>query len=321
VKIVAIVGPTASGKTDIAIALAQLLDGEIISADSRLVYKDFDIGTAKPTKEERAQVPHHLIDIAHPEKTYSVGLYKKQAEQIIKDITNRGKLPIIAGGTGFYVKAVLEGLNLPGVDADAEFRSRMDELAKTRGREHLHDMLKELDPDAAEKIHPNNKYRVIRALELCHNMNKPASAAQTITTPDYEVVYIGLNAEDREFLYDRINKRVDIMLEQGLVQEVENLINKYGKTLSILETLGKTLGYKEICGYLDGEYSLEQAVELIKQKTRNFAKRQLTWFRANKNIHWFYIDKMTKEQIISEAINFICHCEEGVSPTWQSRSR
>lgn len=293
-KIISIVGPTASGKTNLAVKLAQKIGGEIISADSRLVYRDFNIGTAKPTIEEMWGIPHYLIDVADPREDYSVELYKKEAKSCIDDVLSRGKVPIITGGTGLYVKALLEGLDIPKVKPDEEYRKELDEIAENKGREFLHKKLAELDPVIAEKLHYNDKFRVIRALEVIKACGKPMSEVQKKKEPDYDVLYIGLNSENRDFLYERVNKRVDIMLENGLVSEVEDLMEKYGKTVSLM----KTLGYKEICEYLDGALELDEARELIKKNTRNYAKRQLTWFRANKKIHWFYIDTIGEKQIL-----------------------
>lgn len=297
VKIIALVGPTASGKTSLAVKLAKNINGEIISADSRLVYKDFNIGTAKPTTEEKQSIPHYLIDIADPKDDFTVSIYKKQAENAIKDILQKGKIPIITGGTGFYVKALLEGLDIPKVTPDEEFRKEMAIFAEKNGREALHKKLAEVDPESAQKFHPNDRFRVIRALEVHKSLGVPMSKAQKMVTP-YEVLYIGLNSEDREYLYDRVNKRVDIMIKEGLIEEVQNLINKYGKTVSLM----KTLGYKEISEYLDEKLTLEESSELLKKNTRNFAKRQLTWFRANKEMSWFYIDQMSENEIIQEII-------------------
>jgi len=297
-KIIAIVGPTASGKTDLSIKLAQLLDGEIISADSRLVYRDFNIGTAKPTKEELQTVPHYCIDIVNPSISYTVGDYKAHVEEILQNLFKAGKVPIIAGGTGFYVRSVLEGLDIPDVKPNFEFREAMEKIVKEKGKEALFELLKEKDPVIAKKLHLNDTFRIIRALEVQNTLGKPMSEVQVMSEPKYDVVYAGLGAEDREFLYDRINKRVDIMIQSGLVDEVKFLVNKYGKTLSLL----KTLGYKEICGYLDNEKTLEESVEDIKKNTRNYAKRQLTWFRANKNIKWYFIDRESKEEICESVI-------------------
>lgn len=297
-KIIAIVGATASGKTNIAVQVAKKIDGEIISADSRLVYKDFNIGTAKPSLEERQRIPHHMIDVESPLNTFSVGRYKKEAGKIIKEILSRGKVPIVAGGTGFYIKALLEGLNIPDVDPDENFRQEMEDFVKTQGKEALYKKLRESDPITAEKLMPNDSFRIIRALEVQKTTGQRMSEIQTISEPEYDALYFGLNAENREYLYDRINKRVLIMLEQGLINEVESLIKKYGRTVSLL----KTLGYREVCEYLDGIYTFEETIARIQQNTRKFAKRQLTWFRANKKIKWLYIDKISNEEIIA-AIN------------------
>ena len=297
-KVIAIVGPTASGKTDVAVQVAKILGGEIVSADSRLVYKDFDIGTAKPTIEERQGIPHHFIDVESPLNIFTVGRYKKEASTKIKDVFGRDKVPIIAGGTGFYVKALLEGLDIPNVNPDEDFRREMQDFVKTYGKEALYKKLQDSDPVMAEKLMPNDSFRIVRALEVQKATGQKMSQIQTVSEPEHDVLYFGLNAEDREYLYDRINKRVDIMLEQGLVQEVECLIKRYGRTVSLL----KTLGYSEICKYLDGMWEFDFAVEKIKKHTRNFAKRQLTWFRANDRINWFFIDKMNRDKIIEEIV-------------------
>lgn len=298
-KIITVVGPTASGKTDIAINLAKSINGEIISADSRLVYRDFNIGTAKPSKEKIESVPHFMIDIATPAEKFTVKLYKKQADEIIEDILSRGKVPILAGGTGFYIKALLEGFYIPEVKPNNEFREEMRILAEEKSREYLHNILAELDPVTASNLYTNDTFRVIRALEVIKTLGKPMSEIQVKTGQKYNIIYAGLNSEDREFLYNRINNRVDTMIQSGLVQEVEALIKKYGKTISLM----KTLGYKEICEYLEDTNSLEYAIEKIKKHTRNYAKRQLTWFRANKKIRWYYIDKLSSYEIYSDIIN------------------
>lgn len=298
-KIVSIVGPTASGKTDLAIQLANLLNGEIISADSRLVYKDFNIGTAKPSPEELAAAKHYMIDIVAPQETYTVSMYKREADTIIKNILSENKIPLVTGGTGLYIKALLEGLEIPEVQPDSEFREQMRVLVEENGKEALHKILQQSDPQMALKLHPNDTFRVIRALEVQKILDKPMSELQTMKKPDYDIVYIGLNCEDRDFLYERINNRVDIMHEKGLVQEVESLIEKYGETLPLM----KTLGYREIREYFKGIYSLKEALEKIKKNTRNFAKRQLTWFRANDKIKWFFIDKMSTNQILQSIVD------------------
>jgi len=295
-KVLCIVGATASGKTNAAIQAAKEFNGEIISADSRLVYHDFNIGTAKPTLQEQEGVPHHMIDIQSPLETYTVGKYKIKADEKIKEILNKNKLPIVAGGTGFYIKALLAGLNIPDVDPDEKFREEMENLVKNKGKEALYHLLKKSDPKMAEKLMPNDSFRIIRALEVQKATGEKMSTVQTVSDPEYNVIYTGLNAENRDLLYERINKRVEIMLQMGLIDEVKGLIHKYGRTNALL----KTLGYREICEFFDGKFSQEEAVALIQKNTRNFAKRQLTWFRANKEINWFFIDKSNDNDILKE---------------------
>lgn len=292
-SVIAIIGPTATGKSDLAIKLALEFQTEIISADSRLVYKDFNIGTAKPSQNELLKVKHHCIDVVSPTDDFSVTEYRKIAQYAMDNLFQQNKPPIIAGGTGFYVKSLLEGLDIPKVEADENFRTKMRNLAENKGNEFLFEILREKDDKIAQKLHPNDIFRVIRALEVIEKTGKKMSELQTKNKPDYNIIYIFLDATDREYLYDRINRRVDIMLETGLVEEVKFLIAKYGKTVSLL----KTLGYKEISEYLDGEMSLEEAAELLKKNTRNFAKRQLTWFRAIKDTHKFYIDEFSKDEL------------------------
>ncbi|MDD3594538.1 MAG: tRNA (adenosine(37)-N6)-dimethylallyltransferase MiaA [Candidatus Gastranaerophilales bacterium] len=286
-NIIAITGPTASGKTDLAARLAQDFDTEIISADSRLVFREFNIGVAKPSQEELALVKHHLVDVVSPLEDFSVSDFKNLANKVIEKLFEQNKTPIVAGGTGFYIKSLLEGLDIPKVPADEGFRAEMRTLAKDHGNEYLYRILIEKDPAMAQKLHYNDIFRVIRALEVIKSLNIPMSEAQKLNKPDFNVIYIGLDAKDRAFLYDRVNKRVDLMVEQGLFEEVEFLVKKYGETVSLL----KTLGYKEVIDYFNNRLTKEEAVELIKKNTRNFAKRQLTWFRTNKNINWFYIDE------------------------------
>lgn len=297
-KVLAIVGSTASGKTAVSVELAKKIGGEIVSADSRLIYRDFDIGTAKPTAEERCGIPHYMIDIIPPERLYSAGDYKKDASEAVEKIISKGKIPIVVGGTGFYVRSLLGGLDIPDVPADENFRAEMDKFVEDYGRQALYDKLAAIDKTTADKLHYNDNVRVTRALEIFHATGKIMSEISSMSKPPYEVFYAGLNARDRAYLYDRANRRVDKMIESGLVDEVHRLVQKYGRTLPIL----KTLGYKEICEYFDGKISLEEAVGLIKKHTRNYAKRQLTWFRANPEIHWYYIDEMSQEEIVEKII-------------------
>lgn len=274
-KVIAVVGATASGKTAYAVELAKQIDGEIISADSRLVYKGFDIGTAKPTIEERQGVKHHLIDIVKPDFNYSAGLYAKEAEKCIDDILSRGKTPIIAGGTGLYFNILLNNYELPEIEPDWELRKSLNELSY----DELEQMLYELDKDAF--VEKNDKKKAIRYIEIIKSTGKPLNQSRGVNNIQYDVEWIGLNFP-REELYDRINKRVDLMMEQGLVEETKNLLEKYGRIANIIDTIG----YREIIMSLDGIMSMEDAVEKLKQNTRNYAKRQLTWFRKNENIKW-----------------------------------
>ncbi|MEI7474501.1 MAG: tRNA (adenosine(37)-N6)-dimethylallyltransferase MiaA [bacterium] len=297
-KLIAITGPTASGKTDISLRLAKQVGGEIISADSRLVYRDFNIGTAKPNAEELSRASHYLIDVVSPTEDFTVEKYVRQAETAIQEISSRGNIPIICGGTGFYIKALIEGLNIPDVTPDVEYREELRIISETEGRERLHEILSKSDPDMATKLHPNDSFRIIRALEVQKHLGEPMSKVQTKGDDKYDVLYIGLNASDREYLYERINRRVHIMMQDGMIEEVENLIKKYGRTVSLL----KTLGYREICEYFDEILTYDEMIEKIQKNSRNYAKRQLTWFRANKNINWFFIDKMNSEEICEEVV-------------------
>ena len=274
-KVIAIVGATASGKTAYAVELAKQIDGEIISADSRLVYKGFDIGTAKPTVEERQEIPHYMIDVVEPDFNYSAGLYAKEAKSCINDILSRGKTPIIAGGTGLYFNILLNNYDLPEIEPDWELRKSLNELSY----DELADMLKKLDKDAF--VEKNDKKKAIRYIEIIKTTGKPLKEARGMNDIEYDVEWIGLNFP-REVLYDRINRRVDLMIEQGLVEETKNLLEKYGRIPNIVDTIG----YREIILAFDGIMSLSEAVEKLKQNTRNYAKRQLTWFRKNESIKW-----------------------------------
>jgi tRNA dimethylallyltransferase len=307
VEIISLVGPTSSGKTDIAIELAKLFDGEIISADSRQIYKNFDIGTAKPTIEERQGIEHYLIDVISPKTTYTVSDFCKNAESAVKKIKSKGKIPIITGGTGFYIKAFLDGLDIPKVAPDEDFRLEMRKFASDFGNEKLYQKLLEIDALAAERLHPNDVFRVIRALEIHKVTDELPSLLQIQKESNYKGIYFGLNAENRDFLYEKINLRTQIMLDKGLIEEAEGLIAKWGKDLQLLNTLG----YKEICEYLNGKITLDEAKEKIQKNTRNYAKRQLTWFRANEKIKWYHIDTMKNDEIVQDIIKYLnCHCEE-----------
>lgn len=275
-KVIAVVGPTASGKTKLAIELAHKLNGEVVSADSRLVYKGFDIASAKPTMEEREGIPHHLIDIVEPEFNYSAGNYVEDAKRAIEDILSRNKTPIVAGGTGLYFRVLLEHYDLPKVETDFELRANLEK----RSKEDLLEELEKVDKITYERIKDANLRRIIRALELIKTLKKPLSEIQLEKEPEYNVEWIMPEIPSREWLYDRINKRVDIMVEMGIIEETKNLIAKHGRIGNIVDTIG----YKEILTYLDGLATLEEALDKLKQHSRNYAKRQLTWFRKNPNL-------------------------------------
>ncbi len=275
-KVIAVVGPTASGKTKLAIELAHKLDGEIISADSRLVYKGFDIASAKPTLEEREGIPHHLIDIVEPEFDYSAGKFAEDAKIAIQDILSRDKTPIVAGGTGLYFRVLLEHYDLPKVETNYELRAKLEK----RTREDLLEELEKVDKITYERVKDANFRRIVRAMELISLLGKPLSEVQIQKEPEYDVEWIMPEIQSREWLYDRINKRVDVMYEMGIVEETKALIEKHGRISNIIDTIG----YKEILTYLDGEATLEEALDKLKQHTRNYAKRQLTWFRKNPNL-------------------------------------
>lgn len=285
-KVIAVVGATASGKTAYAIELAGQINGEIISADSRLVYKGFDIACAKPSIEERNRIPHHMIDIVEPEFDYSAGLYEIQAKKCIYDILSRGKTPIIAGGTGLYFRVLLEHYDLPKVEADYAYREEMNKLSK----EELYTILQEKDPVSAEKIEKNDRKKIIRALEVIHQTGKPMSELQGVKEPEFDVEWHGLNFP-RDILYERINRRVDNMFENGIIEETVNLMKKHGRIPNIIDSIG----YQEVIEFLDGALTLEEAKDKLKQNTRKYAKRQLTWFRKNPNIKWnHYPEKLKK---------------------------
>lgn len=286
IRVIAIVGPTASGKTAYSIKLAKEINGEIISADSRIVYKGFNIGAAKPTNDEMQGVPHYMIDVVEPTFDYSAGLYQKQASEIIQDITNRGKMPIVVGGTGLYTDILLKGFDLPQICPDKDLRSKLDKLSTVE----LYSALKENDAEGADSIDSNDKKKIIRALEIIYSTGKTLKQARGKSQSEYEIEWIGKNFE-RDVLYQRINRRVDKMLEMGLIEETKGLLSKYGRAYNIINTIG----YKEITAYLDGVLTLDESIELLKKNTRNYAKRQLTWFRKNSEIKWdIYPEKLKK---------------------------
>lgn len=280
--IIVIGGATATGKTAAAVAVAESISGEIISADSMQVYRHMNIGTAKPTTEEMRNVPHHMIDVREPDEDFNVAAYKNMAEDCLRSILERGKTPIITGGTGFYINALIKNTDFSEGAADSEIRAHYEELARLRGKEYLHKLLAEKDPASSAGIHPNNVKRVIRALEYLEVTGcsiASHNAAEKTKIINDSIYYFVLDME-RQSLYDRINSRVDIMLENGLLGEVESLLDN-GYTRNLVSMQG--IGYKELAAYVEGEYGFQDAVDRIKQGTRNYAKRQITWFRHQAN--------------------------------------
>ncbi len=303
-KVIVICGPTASGKTALSIELAKKINGEIISSDSMQIYKDMDIGTAKPTKQEMQEVKHYLLDFVEPDQRYSVAQFKKDAEKAIEEILAKNKVPIIVGGTGLYVDSLIYGIEYQEIELDKKYREELEEKAQKEGLETLYEQAQKIDPQAMEKISANDKKRILRILEIYHSTGK-TKTQQEIESRKNEVKYdykvFALNME-REKLYERINKRVDIMIEQGLIQEVENLCSKYTE----FPTAMQGLGYKEVVEYLQGKISEQEMIEKIKMETRRYAKRQLTWFRKNKQTIWLDAtkEKENVEIILKEYYKF-----------------
>ncbi len=283
-KIVCVVGPTASGKTDFAIDLAQKQNGEVVSCDSMQIYRYMNIGTAKPTLEEMRGVPHHMLDFVDPRESYSVANFVKDARVCIEDILNRGKLPVLCGGTGLYIDSIVNQIEFTEADGDPEYREELKKLAEKEGVLAVHQLLREMDPVAAEQIHPNNLKRVIRALEIqkTTGLTKSEADRQARKPSVYEAEFFGMELE-REELYRRIELRVDRMLEKGLLQEVENLL---ARGIPSTATAMQAIGYKELVAYFNGNQTLQEAIEQIKQESRRYAKRQMSWFRRNEKIFW-----------------------------------
>jgi tRNA dimethylallyltransferase len=290
-NIIAVIGPTAVGKTKVSIDLAKKLQSEIISGDSMLVYKNMNIGTAKPSMEERCNIQHHLIDILQPSADFSVVEFKELASGHIKNINTQGKIPVLAGGTGLYVKALLEGYQFNPTPSDEHLRANLENLANQHGNQYLHNMLAKVVPSAAARLHPNDLRRVIRALEIYELSGDTISQQKLSAQPEllYNTIVIGLTME-RSLLYSRINQRVDLMMAQGLVNEVAMLLES-GLSTDCQSMQG--IGYKEIVSHLQGKVDLATATDNIKQATRNFAKRQLTWYRKMPYIIWFDVNSFS----------------------------
>jgi tRNA dimethylallyltransferase len=293
--LIAVVGPTAVGKSALALRLSRTFGGEIVSADSRQIYRFMDIGTAKPTAEEQSLVPHHLINIVEPNQEYTLAQYQRDAYQTINDIIRRDLIPFLVGGTGLYVRAVLKGLGIPEVAPNQEFRSELERRAADQGAEALHEELRRIDPQAADEIDWRNVRRVIRALEVYHASGRPISELRASHPPRYRICTIGLTV-DRSELYRRVDERVDKMIAEGLIAEVRSLVERgYGENATAMSGLG----YRQIIAYLKGDVDLDQAVETIKTDTHRFVRQQYTWFRLNDpSIHWFEAYPETQAEII-----------------------
>lgn len=296
IKLLVVVGPTASGKTSLAIELAKKYNGEVISADSMQIYKHMRIATAKPSVEEMDGVRHHMLDFLEPDKSYSVGQYVLDAQRAIEDIVSREKNAIICGGTGLYIDSLLKGIEFEDSSSDRALREQLNLKADEKGLDHLLGILADFDPDSAERLSKEkNKKRIIRAIEFYKTTGKTITQQNEADKEEkYDSLIFGLTAKDRQYIYDRINLRVDIMIESGLLEEAKSVLNS-----DLSETSKMAIGYKQLKPYFDNEKTLEECIERLKTETRHYAKRQLTWFRRNNNIEWINIDeyKNSKEQL------------------------
>ena len=300
IPVIAIVGPTASGKTALGVGLAQVMSGEVVSADSMQIYNSMPIASAAPTVEEMMGIPHHLIGFADPETRFSVADYIKLASAEIKDISSRGKLPLLVGGTGLYIDSLLSGI-LFGEEDNSEQRAELERQADELGMEHMLEELRKIDPTTAERLHINDRKRVLRALEvfLLHGKTMTELNEETrLSGSEYAPIYIGITYKDREKLYERINRRVDLMLEDGLLTKARRAYD-----IGVGKTSVQAIGHKELFPYFDGTATLEEVIEALKRATRRYAKRQLTWFRRNEKINWIYAD--TSEDVLDEAVSIV----------------
>ena len=301
--LVVICGPTASGKTALSIALCQAFDGEVISADSMQIYREMDIATAKPTLQERAGVPHHLMDILEPGESFSVAQYTQLATKAIQEVAQRGHLPFVVGGTGLYIHSLVDHIQFQEQEQSPQIREKWLEYAQKNGNEALHACLEQVDPLLAQRLHPNNVGRVIRALEVYETTGKTMSQVQAESRQEespYDLLMIGLTYQDREHLYHRINLRVDQMLQDGLLEEAQAIQRR-----NLSHTAAQAIGYKELAAYQQGKMDLEQALEQIKQASRRYAKRQLTWFRRDPRIHWLYPDSCSPQELLEQATDLV----------------
>ncbi|HPR39586.1 MAG TPA: tRNA (adenosine(37)-N6)-dimethylallyltransferase MiaA [Oscillospiraceae bacterium] len=300
IPVVAVAGPTASGKTALAVEIAKEFGGEIVSCDSMQIYKDLSVGTARPTEEEMQGIPHHLVGFAGLQDDYSVADYVSNAKKAVAEIHARGKVPVVCGGTGLYMDSLLGNIEFSEIKSDPALREELKKYLEEHGPEALHEKLRELDPELAAKLHPNNAGRVIRAIEVCELTGIPMSEHQRRSKEHpapYETAWIGLCFSDRETLYAHINRRTEEMLKSGLLDEAKLLLERGGSG-----TVMQAIGYKELFPYLRGEQTLAEALEILKQETRRYAKRQLTWFRRNDEIQWYSVDAYPDAASLREAV-------------------
>lgn len=301
--LIIILGPTAVGKTELSLKLAKQIKAEIISADSMQVYKEMDIGTAKISQKIRNRIPHHMIDIIKPDEDFSVADYQEYVDNLIPKIINKDKVPLMVGGTGLYINSVVDGFMLPDMKPDYDLRKDLRKKAKKNGNEYVHDILKDIDPPLAEKLHPNDLRRVIRGIEIYKLTGKTKSyykAKQEEKEERYKTIKIGLK-RNREELYKRINKRVDKMVEKGLIEEVKDLKEKY----NLSKTSIQALGYKEILSYLNEEYNIDEAKRIIKRDSRHYAKKQLSFFKRDEKITWFNLSNLKQNEILNKIFQLL----------------
>lgn len=304
INLISVIGPTASGKTGLAVELAKHFNGEVVSADSMQIYKGMQIATAKPTIQEMQGIKHHLIDFLQPDQTYSVAMYVNDAKKCINDIHSRGKLPFVVGGTGLYVDSLLNNVKFSEEERDRKICNELNEIYKTQGVDALLDILSEFDDNSAHRLKAEkNPKRIIRAIEFYKTTGKTITEQienSKLEPSPYNTIKLGLNFKDRQVLYDRINKRVDLMLDNGLLDEAKKVLSN-----NLSQTSVKAIGYKELIPYFNCEKTLEECVENLKRETRRYAKRQITWFKRDKEINWLYVDELSSDDLLSNAIEII----------------
>ncbi len=291
--VVAVVGPTCGGKTALSLAVAEKLNAEIVACDSRTIYSYMDIGTAKPSADERAHIPHHMLDLVEPDQVYTVAQYKDDGTQAIDGILKRGRLPIVVGGTGFYARALLEGLDIPAVEPQPDIRASLRKLAESQGNAALHARLVELDPASAARIGANDVFRIVRAIEVSIVCGRPFSELARRVEPPYDTLWIGLTAGNRSVLYEAIRRRFQSQMAEGMLAEVEQLLNRFGPTQSVINTVN----YRELAMYLSGSLDRAEAEQQCVRHNCQLARRQLIWFRANPKINWWRIDEVSSTEL------------------------